>query len=365
MRFLITAIALATALPAAAQTESNPLTTSNRFNPAISVNGLFLGRYTDPASAGAPDEEAEAEGEEASAGTGMGIQEVEIQFLSNVDAYFQANLIAAMEAGDGIEIEEGYLQPFWQPGGLSFRAGKLKAIFGRENGLHTHALPLVERNLAGSSLFGDEGLGEFGVETSWLAPTPWYLTLTGQVLAGDNDFWASERGDDFVYLGSLRSLFDLNDDTTFEIGGFGAGGNDAFGTVASAAGGYAFLKWRPARRATTRGLALTVEWLYGNRRDPDPEAARPSINVGGGYGLLQARLARRWHVAGRFDYLGEPLEEAGIARRGSALVAYAPTEFSAIRLQGSRTFPPFGEDPVDDLLLQFNFTIGAHPAHAY
>lgn len=351
-----------TAPAAATPGTSTALTTSNIYNPAISVNGLLRGSY----SSFDPPEPPPGEEPEGVTQTGMGIQEVELQFISNVDPYFKANLIAAMEGGEGIEIEEGYLQPFWQPVGFSFRVGKLKGAFGRENWKHTHALPFVDRSLILPAVFGGEGFGEFGVEASWLAPTPWYLLFTAQALDGENEFFASERGDDLVYLGAMSSLFDLNDDTTLEVGGSGTWGNDANGTAASTAGGHVYVKWRPARYATTRGLTLVGEWLYANKKNPDPDPGLPrSFNVGGGYGFLEARVSRRFYLAGRFDYLGEPEEDSGVTTRISAIVAFAPTEFSAIRIQGSETRPPFGEDPIQEAFLQLNFTLGAHPAHTY
>jgi hypothetical protein len=116
-------------------------------------------------------------------------------------------------------------------------------------------------------------------------------------------------------------------------------------------------------------VVLTAEGLRGERKHMGANGDDVTSETRGGYSFLQVQLARRWFAAGRADYLETPDETAEdvkhITRRGSAILVYAPTEFSAIRLQGSRIFPEGGADPVNEAFLQMNFTLGAHPAHAY
>ncbi len=330
-------------------------TISNVYNPAMSVIGLFLGSAT--------SKRTPAEGDTA---TGLGVQELEVQFLANVDPYFSANLLLAVPEGEGIELEEGFLSPTAQPGGLAFRIGKTKLPFGRENILHTHALPFVDRSLAGTAILGEEGIADAGVEVSWLTPLPWYSLVYVTVFDGTSEaLFASGRDEDLAGFLAAKNVIDLSPDTTLELGGSIAAGNNADLALTQVAGAHAVLKWRPARRATTRSLTATAEALYSHRamRAPAPGDPR-STNVGGAYGFVDVQLARRWHVAGRFDYLGFPVE-GGVTRRGSVGLAWAPTEFSAIRAQANATQPPGGEDPVVSGFLQFVFSLGAHPAHLY
>lgn len=330
---------------------------SNVYNPAVSVNGLFLGRGT-----------SETRPEEEETSTGMGIQEIEVQFLANVDPYFTANLILASPEGEGIELEEGYLTPSWSRFGLGFRVGKIKVPFGRENVLHEHGLPFIDKSLVGSAVFGEEGFNEPTVEVSWLTPLPWYSLVTASFLDGTNEvLFASPRGDDFAGAAGLKNVFDLGDDATIELGGSFAAGNDSDGKLASVSGGHVVLKWRPARAASTRSAVLSGEVLYSHRPFVEPDLGGEFVpqDVGGAYGYAQWQLFRRWFVAARFDYLGMPALETGVTRRSSGMVVFAPTEFSALRLQGSAIHPAFDADPVYEGFLQLNFTIGAHPAHAY
>ncbi len=331
--------------------------TSNLYNPAMSVNGLFLGSVT--------SDERPAPGQAA---TALAVQELELQLIASVDPYFLANLILALPEGEGIELEEGWVAPSAQPLGLAARFGKLKAPFGRENPLHTHALPFVDRSLAGDAIFGDEGFTEAGAELSYLFALPWYAVLYGGVVNGDNEvvFAAADR-DELAGFAALKNVFDLSDDATLELGASYAGGRDETDEVAHVGGAHAVFKWRPARQARERQLIITLEALYASRtNDAGALGLRgDDAGLGGGYAYVQWRLSQRWHTAARYDYLGYPSEARGVLRRASGILVFAPTEFSAVRLQGSALVPQGPSDPTYEGFLQVNFTLGAHPAHAY
>ena len=132
---------------------------SNTYNPALSVNGLFL------AGASGLDNPSASEFT-----TGIHVQEIELQAMANVDPYFSATATLSLPGGKDIELEEGYLTPTFQPAGFQSRLGKIKAPFGRENTQHTHALPFLDSSLVRTALFGEEGLNEPAVELSYLFP---------------------------------------------------------------------------------------------------------------------------------------------------------------------------------------------------
>jgi hypothetical protein len=61
-------------------------------------------------------------------------------------------------------------------------------------------------------------------------------------------------------------------------------------------------------------------------------------------------------------------EIPGRVARGSVNIAWAPSEFSFVRLEYSHAEADAGSGykPNDDrILLQLSYTIGYHPAHAY
>ncbi|MBI5507778.1 MAG: hypothetical protein HY903_03380 [Deltaproteobacteria bacterium] len=358
----------AAVLPDLSATPPPPLTTvparpasgigpSSTYNPAMSANGLFQGALTSnrrPSDGGLQ--------------TALAIQELELQLLTHIDPYFAANLILSLPEGEGIGAEEAYVTPSAQPFGLQARIGKLKLPFGRENALHTHALPFVDKSLVGAAVFGAEGLAEIGVELSWLLPLPWYAVLYGAVVNGDNpvELAAAEQYA-MASFAALKHVFDLSDDATLEAGASFAGGKNANAEWAQVGGGHLVFKWRPARQAAEREAIVMVEALYATR----PNDARVlglygrDQSIGGAYAYAQWRLAPRWYTAARYDYLGYPSAARGITRRASAILVFAPSEFSALRLEVRDTLPPFHAEPIYEGLLQLNFTLGAHPAHTY
>lgn len=329
----------------------------NIYNPAMSVNGLFLGSY---ASQRHPPPSV--------ATTGLSIQELELQFVANVDPYFTARLTFSVPGESGFGLEEGYVTPSFKPAGFEARIGKIKVPFGRENPTHTHALPFVDRSLVGQALFGD-GLSEPGVEVSYLAPLPWYAVLSAAAYNGNNEvMFGSPDSYEKLGAGGLRNVFDLNDDTTLEAGASYLAGHNQDLQLSQAVGGHLVLKWHPARAFREREAIVVVEYVYATRPNV---AQQPMLrfgddpSVGGGYAYAQWRLTRRWYTAVRGEYLGLPSNGRGTARRGSALLAFAPTEFSYLRAQVSVGKLPVTTSTVVEAFLQLDVTIGAHPAHAY
>ncbi|MGH7770618.1 MAG: hypothetical protein ACREQA_00090, partial [Candidatus Binatia bacterium] len=340
---------------------------SSAFNPAISVNGLFLGGYS-----ASPRTTNRLTGLDFH--NGFNFQEAEFQFTADVDPYWKANFILAIDRGGETELEEGYVTSEQLPYDLlprntSLKLGKFFAAFGKHNLLHTHQFPFIDAPLVNQSVFASEGLKEPGLGVAYLLPTPWFSELIFQGLAGENEGLfrfredperdAKRRG---AYLGHWKNFFDLSDSTTLEVGNsYIAGRNSASRhRLSQAAGLDLTLKWRPLQMATERGVIWQSEYIYFTR-----DRGREAFTRGGGlYSFLQYQFARRWWIQGRYDLLGVPKFDDGRKHRWSTLLAFVPSEFSAIRLQHSYTSQERGS-PLNQLLLQFNFTIGSHPAHQY
>jgi len=301
---------------------------------------------------------------------GFNFQEAEFQFTADVDPYWKANFILAVDRAGNAELEEGYVTSEHLPYDLlprdtSLKLGKFFAGFGKHNLLHAHQFPFINRPLINQATFGDEGLKEPGLGLSYLLPTSWFSELTFQGLAGENEslFRSGEeskrRG---AYLGHWKNFFDVSDSTTLEFGNsYVAGRNsDAGHRLSQAIGVDLTMKWRPLRQATEKGLIWQNEYIYFSRdRDRDPAS-----RGGGFYSSLQYQFARNWWLQGRYDLLGVPKLDDGRKNRWTTLLALVPSEFSALRLQHSYTTQTRGKS-VNEILLQMNFTIGAHPAHQY
>jgi len=336
---------------------------SNAFNPAISVNALFGGGYST-----SPETTRQLTNPDFH--NGFNFQEAEFQFTADVDPYWKANFILAVDRAGNAELEEGYVTSEQLPYDLlprdtSLKLGKFFAGFGKHNLLHAHQFPFIDRPLINQATFGDEGLKEPGLGLSYLLPTSWFSELTFQGLAGENEslFRAGEeskrRG---AYLGRWKNFFDVSDSTTLELGNsYIAGRNsDAGHRLSQAIGVDLTMKWRPLRQATEKGLVWQNEYIYFSRdRERDPAS-----RGGGLYSSLQYQFARNWWIQGRYDLLGVPKLDDGRKNRWTTLLALVPSEFSTLRLQHSYTTQTRGKS-VNEILLQMNFTIGSHPAHQY
>ena len=360
--------------PAQTSGSSTATGTSRAFNPAISVNGLFLGLHTSEPFAREPAFGHEHEGEDGHAendegvhahahahglphDTGLSVQEVEVQLSAFVDPYLKGDITLAVPGTEGLELEEGYLTTIGLPG-ITLKAGKFYADFGKHNLLHTHAFPFVDPPVVSERILGGEGLNEVGLGMSALLPMAWYSELTFQILNGDNELFDSQNGGDLAYLGRWRNLWDLDDATTLELGGSYSAGRNGHGELTHLIGGDLSIKWRPPRRARDRGLTFQAEYIQARVDDGvDTET------VGGFYSFLKVQVSRRWWIQGRYDLFGLPRLQPERESRFCGMLAFVPSEFSTVRFQYNLNHA--GSESVHQLVVQLNFTMGSHPAHNY
>ena len=130
----------------------------------------------------------------------------------------------------------------------------------------------------------------------------------------------------------------------------------------------------PARNSNRRGWILQGEYIQKGATTGGSYQKQQN----GWYGSFQYRLSQLWWTGVRIeqardsftDFLvdgaGDPV--AGKITRGSVNVAWAPSEFSFVRLEYSHAVAKAagGLEPDDDrILLEMSYTIGFHPAHAY
>ncbi len=165
---------------------------SKVFNPDMAGIGDFLGA----AGKNTPN-----------ADPALQMHESEASFQAIVDPYARADFFVSFGEA-GVNLEEGFLTLTELPGGLLTKVGKMRAAFGKVNGLHNHVLPWTDRPLVINNLVGGEdGVDDAGISVARLISNPWiFLEATGQVFRGDSGeslFKSSERGD-LSYVGHLR-----------------------------------------------------------------------------------------------------------------------------------------------------------------
>jgi hypothetical protein len=298
------------------------------------------------------------------------LHEAEAAVQAVVDPYARADFFFAFGTA-GVEIEEAYATLPTLPAGLLARAGKMRAAFGKMNGLHTHAVPWVDRPLViGNLLGGEEGVSDVGVSVARLLPNPWlFLEVTGQIFAGNAEgVFTSTSPGEVTYLGHLRAYEDLSESTNLDLGASYAHGHNGAGIVddtdvgqftTSLYGIDATLRWKPLRRSIYRSFAGRAEVVWSRREQFGAPQRAMGFYASGDY-----QFARRWFAGFRYDRSGRADAAKLVDRGQSAVLTFWPSEFSQVRGQYRRV--RFAEGPIaNELLLQMQFSIGVHGAHAF
>jgi hypothetical protein len=321
---------------------------SKVFNPDIAAIGNFVGAAGPSPGSGEPS---------------LNMQEAELSFQAVVDPYARADFFVTLSP-EGVGLEEGYITFPTLPGGFLTKVGRMRDAFGKTNGQHPHTLPFVDRPLLSTNLTGGEdGLADSGISVARLIPNPWlFLEATGQVYQGASEVFKAPTRGDLAYVGHLRAYQDLGESTNLDLGGSIAYGHNGAtdDTTTRLLGVDATVRWKPLRRSIYTHFLARGEVAWSRAQE-----AGGTQNAVGGYGYLEYQFGRRWSAGLRYDN-SERAEAARLRDTGgSFILTYKPSEFSLVRAQYRRTTFADVESPVNELLFQFLFAIGAHGAHPF
>jgi hypothetical protein len=326
------------------------------FNPDMAVIGDFLGA---------------AGRNRVTPSPALEMHESEAAFQAVVDPYARADFFISF-GEQGVNVEEGFLTFTELPGGFLTKVGKMRAAFGKVNGLHNHVLPWTDRPLVIQNLVGGEdGINDAGISVARLIPNPWiFLEGTGQVFRGDSGedlFKTSQRGD-LSYVGHLRGYQDLSESTNIDLGLSYSHGHNPAGLVNGVDvgrfttmlyGADATLRWRPLARSIYHSFVGRTELIWSRRDQFNGQQSGMGSYVSGDY-----QFARRWFAGVRYDRSNHA-DDASLRDTGQSVVlTYWPSEFSQVRGQYRRTKYAIGST-ANELLFQFQFSIGAHGAHPF
>lgn len=343
------------------------ITGSKVFNPDIAVIGDFLG------SAGKNDVQPDPFGP-GSRPNALQMHESEASFQAVVDPYARADFFISF-GEEGVNLEEGFVTFTSLPGGLLTKVGKMRAAFGKVNTLHNHVLPWTDRPLVMNNLVGGEdGISDAGVSVARLITNPWlFLEATGQVFRGDSGsdeqplFRAQRRGDVSV-VGHVRGYQDITENSNVDFGFSASRGHNPSGVVADVDVGNFTTKlygvdltyrWRPLARSIYHSFVGRSEVVWSRREQFNGLQRSMGYYVSGDY-----QFARRWFAGARLDRSDRPDNALFTDKGASAVLTYWPSEFSQIR--GQYRYTKYAEGPTaNELLFQFQFSIGAHGAHPF
>ena len=292
------------------------------------------------------------------------MHETEVGLQAILDPYARGDFFLSFGERD-VTLEEGYITFTALPAGFVAKVGKMRSSFGVVNTLHNHVLPWTDRPLVTQNLVaGEDGIDDAGLSLSHIIPAPKgiFLEGTSQIFRGDSgDVFTSSRRGDVSIVEHLRGYHDLTESTNLDLGvSYARGHNDqgsAFHTQLH--GADATLRWKPLRRSIYHSFLFRNEFVW-SRRDQLPATQ----HAFGFYSAGDYRLNRRWTVGGRYDRSGRATNAQLTDSGFSALLTYWPSEFSQIRGQYRFTRDPFGRDG-NELLFQFQFSMGAHGAHPF
>lgn len=369
------------AVAAAAAPASGGGSGANAFNPAISI--ILNGSYSHHSInlAGFVRTGFPLAGEGRPSDNGFSLGESEVSFAANIDDKFYGQLTATIESEDGqdhLGIEEAYIESTALPNGFSLRLGRFYSGIGYLNGRHAHTDNFFDRPLPYQAFLGNQ-YGDDGAQLRWVAPTPLFFEVGGEVFRGQHypSGGAQDGG-----LGT-RTLFahlggDAGTDNEW-LAGVSVlktrtlGGEDGFSgdvTLLVADGTW---KWSPNGNFKDGGITLRGEYMVDCRDGQYVDPLLPTIPVAwdgrrtGAYLEGVYRFNRSWDIGYRYDKLwgdaGLPFASFDPDRH-SFEVTWRNSEFSLFRLQLSHERPnASGTDTA--ITLQYQTSLGAHGAHKF
>ena len=365
----------------------------NRFNPDIGV--IFQGQVW--ASKNDPDDYFipgfPLGGEAGPIPDGLGVGETEINISANVDDKFTARLTVpvAIEDGEaGVELEEAWVETTALPGGLAVLLGRHKVNIGYLNTHHAHTWDFIDQPLPYKAFLGGQ-YGDDGVALRWLAPTDFYLELSGEINRGSGYPAGGDANNGFgSYALHAKTGGDIGFSNSWQAGvsylsadaeDRESGDEDnplVFNGQSDLWMAEFVWKWAPNGNNRQRNFKFIAEYLW-NKTDGDYTLTDERIlpyNVDQQGWYLQAiyQPIPQWRVGLRWDQLtsdnpGDAYEGTDLMPlsndpyRYSIMADWSNSEFSRLRLQYTYDRSSLLND--NQVGLQYIFSIGAHGAHTF
>jgi len=325
----------------------------------------------------------------------------ELYLYSPVDPYFDLHVVIPFSE-EGLEIEEGYIVTRGLPFNLQFKMGKFRSSFGRLNVQHLHFWDFSNLPLVYKVFLGDDGLVEKGVNINWVLPFPFYLSLGLEVLQGENEQSFGIKGfsaesisvEDAkvpnLSVGFLKNSFDIGNLSILTGLSFATGKSrishlleEELHAFAGKTKIFGFDFTAKYFINSYRYLSFQGEFILRNQKGKEYEydgnqLYENSVSKvqGGFYSQLVLRFTRRWRTGFQYNLINKNDVKVNDIRKDFpqhflsyyAMLEFNPTEFSRIRLEvgQNRTFYHEGKKKtINEVILEFNFAIGAHGAHPF
>lgn len=329
-------------------------------SPAQGGGAVQLGNAFNPQISLVTDSRWNAIDNDSSSNKRVFVKEAEVGLAADVDPYLRAEAYISFADVDGsteVDAEEVFARYNNLGRGLSLKFGKIAAALGRVQRNHADQLNWMDYPFFVQDMLGDEGLRAGGGSLSYLIPGQRFNEITVEGLdAPDSNLFVGAHGGAPVLVGHYRTFFDFSEDASAQLGISYANGPGGPGN----------------RRSNLVGLDWTYKWTPGSAGKSmviEAEAfwAKPGMpgtgTAFGGFAAATYQLRPRLFGTLKYDYSETP-SSSDIRRGLTAGVTLRPTEFHHWRIEFQRVDSNFA--PTRNLLnLQFQWVIGAHPAHKY
>ncbi|MCP4320686.1 MAG: TonB-dependent receptor [Psychromonas sp.] len=342
---------------------------------------------------------------------GFSLGHSEISISASIDDKFRGVLTTMLESHEGkteIEMEEAFIESLAIPWGLKVKAGRFLSSFGYLNEKHVHEDAFSERPGAYRALLGGHYFDD-GVQLSWLAPTDFYLALTGEAFSGKKlDAGFDQPATVGVYSGAINIGADVNASHSWMFGLSAlrnGNGQMQFGGEhdhdhaadeheehdhAEHSHGPAFTgenllgadftwKWAPQGNYKYQNIRFTTEYLQLNNLYDTPfsDLEGATNNLNGFYATVVYQFTPNWSVAlrgsefdhqlandvhGHGDHAHGDFSDAKLREYDFSL-AWISSHFGQVRGQYSRQETNTTDDNI--FSLQYVMTFGAHASHAF
>jgi|CXWL01.1.fsa_nt_gi hypothetical protein len=319
------------------------------FNPQMAIVGNFVGTLDD--TSGEPKK--------------FDFREIEFGFAADADPHLKVEAYIAFAKEDGetiVEVEEAFGRYANMGHGISLKVGKIAAAIGRVQRNHSDQLNYLNYPLVIRDVLGDEGYRQPGISVSYLLPGDRFNEFTIEALDSDPDVPVF-NGATFAspaFAGRYRTFIDFSDDLSAQFGASflsskqlmkmdGAGSSSA-----TLFGADMVMKWHPGQSGRSASLEAEAYWTNPG------SGAETSLGyfVRGTYEVIP-----RLHLTAGFD--SSEIPGTSNSHKSNLIgLTLRPTEFHHWRLEYERITSNF-EGNRSLLNLQFQWVIGAHPAHKY
>ncbi len=287
------------------------------------------------------------------------LKEAELGFASDVDPFLKAEAYISVADEDGeskAEVEEAFGKYTNLGRGLSGKFGKIAAAIGRVQRNHADQLNWMDYPLMVQKFLGDEGLRAGGGSLSYLLPGEHFHEFTLEALdSNGKGIFSGGNGGAPTVVGAYRTFVDFNENASAQFGlSYATGQSPIVGKRSDLLAAEFTYKLQPG--GTGRSLVFETEAFSGKQGgDADRKI--------GAFAALTYELKPRLYATLKSDYVETP-GSSEILRAFSFGATLKVTEFHFWRAEFQRIESNIASSR-NVLNVQFQWVIGAHPAHKY